>query len=202
MLRPGGVLLASVPNYSGITQRLIGKKDRYVGIDVSPETNADFVVQPGETWPFEASVFDAVLATQVLEHVNDLDNVVSEIDRILRPGGIALLTLPFIYSEHGAPADFRRFTVDGAALIFPGDWTLDSETRLGGVGSAAGQLVLNWIDETMNLTGPGRVLKGLFLPVWILLSAVVNALGATADRIDRTSGAYVNLAVVFRKPSA
>jgi 2-polyprenyl-3-methyl-5-hydroxy-6-metoxy-1,4-benzoquinol methylase len=33
MLRPGGVFLASVPNYSGITQRLIGKKDRYVGSD-------------------------------------------------------------------------------------------------------------------------------------------------------------------------
>jgi 2-polyprenyl-3-methyl-5-hydroxy-6-metoxy-1,4-benzoquinol methylase len=33
LLRPNGVLLASVPNFSGITQRLIGKKDRYVGID-------------------------------------------------------------------------------------------------------------------------------------------------------------------------
>jgi 2-polyprenyl-3-methyl-5-hydroxy-6-metoxy-1,4-benzoquinol methylase len=32
-LRSGGVLLASVPNFSGITQRLIGTKDRYVGID-------------------------------------------------------------------------------------------------------------------------------------------------------------------------
>jgi SAM-dependent methyltransferase len=32
-LRPGGLLLASVPNFSGITQRLIGTKDRYVGID-------------------------------------------------------------------------------------------------------------------------------------------------------------------------
>ena len=33
LLQPGGVLLASVPNYSGITQRLIGRKNRYVGID-------------------------------------------------------------------------------------------------------------------------------------------------------------------------
>ncbi len=33
LLRPGGVLLGSVPNFSGITQRLIGTKDRYVGID-------------------------------------------------------------------------------------------------------------------------------------------------------------------------
>jgi 2-polyprenyl-3-methyl-5-hydroxy-6-metoxy-1,4-benzoquinol methylase len=32
-LRRGGMLLASVPNFSGITQRLIGAKDRYVGID-------------------------------------------------------------------------------------------------------------------------------------------------------------------------
>lgn len=33
LLRPGGILLASVPNYSGITQRLIGRRDRYVVID-------------------------------------------------------------------------------------------------------------------------------------------------------------------------
>ncbi len=33
LLQPGGVILASVPNFSGISQRLIGKKDRYVGID-------------------------------------------------------------------------------------------------------------------------------------------------------------------------
>lgn len=32
-LRPGGTFFASVPNFSGITQRLIGHKDRYVGID-------------------------------------------------------------------------------------------------------------------------------------------------------------------------
>lgn len=33
LLRPGGVLLASVPNYMGITQRLIGARDRYVCLD-------------------------------------------------------------------------------------------------------------------------------------------------------------------------
>ena len=32
-LRPGGILLASVPNFTGITQRLIGGRNRYVGID-------------------------------------------------------------------------------------------------------------------------------------------------------------------------
>jgi SAM-dependent methyltransferase len=31
LLRPGGLLLVSVPNFSGITQKLIGKWDRYVG---------------------------------------------------------------------------------------------------------------------------------------------------------------------------
>ncbi len=32
-LRPGGMLLASVPNFGGITNHLIGTKDRYVGVD-------------------------------------------------------------------------------------------------------------------------------------------------------------------------
>jgi SAM-dependent methyltransferase len=32
-LRTGGILLVSVPNFTGITQRLIGAKNRYVGID-------------------------------------------------------------------------------------------------------------------------------------------------------------------------
>jgi 2-polyprenyl-3-methyl-5-hydroxy-6-metoxy-1,4-benzoquinol methylase len=33
LLKPGGLLFVSVPNYSGISQKIIGKWDRYVGTD-------------------------------------------------------------------------------------------------------------------------------------------------------------------------
>ena len=44
----------------------------------------------GEALPYEDEAFDAVVCVDVLEHVRDLTKVVSEIARVLRPGGIFL----------------------------------------------------------------------------------------------------------------
>lgn len=46
----------------------------------------------GEALPFPDARFDAVTAWDVLEHVQDPQRVLSEIARVLRPGGRALLT--------------------------------------------------------------------------------------------------------------
>lgn len=44
----------------------------------------------GESLPFEPGVFDYVVCCDVLEHVDDMDRVVGEIARVLRPGGMFL----------------------------------------------------------------------------------------------------------------
>jgi 2-polyprenyl-6-hydroxyphenyl methylase/3-demethylubiquinone-9 3-methyltransferase len=44
----------------------------------------------GETLPYDAACFDAVVCVDVLEHVTDLQKVVTEIARVLRPGGLFL----------------------------------------------------------------------------------------------------------------
>ncbi len=45
--------------------------------------------------PFEAESFDAVLCNHVLEHVNDDLRAMGEIARVLKPGGYAILLVPF-----------------------------------------------------------------------------------------------------------
>jgi SAM-dependent methyltransferase len=47
-----------------------------------------------ETIPFGADVFDLVISNQVLEHVQNLDHVLSEISRVLKPGGSVLSLFP------------------------------------------------------------------------------------------------------------
>lgn len=44
--------------------------------------------------PFESAEFDMVINNQVMEHVDDLDAVIQEIGRVLKPGGIVLSLFP------------------------------------------------------------------------------------------------------------
>jgi SAM-dependent methyltransferase len=51
--------------------------------------------------PFPAAGFDLVLATDVIEHVNNDRQAIREIARVLRPGGHALITVPAFPSLWG-----------------------------------------------------------------------------------------------------
>ena len=64
---------------------------------------------------------DAVICKAVLEHIDDPFKAVSEIYRILKPGGKCLVSVPFLYPYHaeiGYYGDFYRFTEDGVKHLF------------------------------------------------------------------------------------
>lgn len=58
----------------------------------------------------EDNSFDTVLLSDVLEHLVYPDNLIREIHRILRPHGVVLIGVPFMYWIHEPPHDFHRFT--------------------------------------------------------------------------------------------
>ena len=62
---------------------------------------------------YEHDVFDAVLCTQVLEHVKEPADVIREIYRVLKPGGVLYLSAPQGWGVHQAPHDYFRFTCFG-----------------------------------------------------------------------------------------
>lgn len=55
--------------------------------------------------PFADNTFDIVICSHVLEHVPDDAGAFREISRILRPGGRALLLVPFALDGHGTDED-------------------------------------------------------------------------------------------------
>ncbi|RLF06710.1 MAG: hypothetical protein DRJ64_04175 [Thermoprotei archaeon] len=63
-----------------------------------------------------------------------------------------------------------------------------------------GILMLNWIEMVSNRRKATRLLKGLFLPLWILVSLLVNMLALLIDWLDRTKSFYNNILVVLKKP--
>ncbi|MCZ2078909.1 MAG: methyltransferase domain-containing protein [Bryobacterales bacterium] len=84
----------------------------YINIDLLAIPGVD-VVADAEQLPFPADAFQRVECDAVLEHVCNPERVLSEIRRVLAPGGYVHLVTPFCHPFHECPKDFRRFTIDG-----------------------------------------------------------------------------------------
>jgi len=82
-----------------------------------------------QTLPFAEGVFDAIILLDVLEHISDTGALVSEMARVLRPGGTVLVMVParpelwsYWDQMHGHQ---RRYTKKMLAGVFDASWALE-----------------------------------------------------------------------------
>lgn len=66
----------------------------YIKADLHP-TSKDIKKIDLLAMPFSNNIFDIVIANHILEHVNDLQQALSEIHRVLKPNGWAILQTPY-----------------------------------------------------------------------------------------------------------
>lgn len=90
----------------------------YIGLDIDSAIVYDAAVKPDVTWdgmamPFPDGCFDCAIATEVFEHAPDLDVLLRELLRVLRPGGLLFFTTPFFWPYHETPHDMQRWTSYG-----------------------------------------------------------------------------------------
>lgn len=91
------------------------KVEQYTGVDYvnegHPHDNEQIdIFYDGKTIPVENDSFDSVLSSEVFEHVFNLEEVLGELHRVLKKGGVILITCPFVWKEHEVPNDFARYT--------------------------------------------------------------------------------------------
>ena len=86
---------------------------QYVGADLPGNPDATVELNPDTTVPVTESSFDAVVSTQVLEHVGDPALYLSECYRVLKPGGRLLLSTHGVFIYHPDPVDYWRWTCAG-----------------------------------------------------------------------------------------
>lgn len=96
--------------------------EKYVGMDIEQSghihknENVD-VFYDGKKFPFESDSFDSIISNEVLEHVFNPNEHLSEIYRVLKPGGKFLITVPFLWDEHEQPYDYARYSSFGLSHL-------------------------------------------------------------------------------------
>jgi SAM-dependent methyltransferase len=90
----------------------------YFSTDISMEhPDLDLLCDVTRTLPFFAGSFQTIFCCSVLEHVHQPWDSLEDMHRILRVGGVMILSIPFMFYLHGQPQDYWRFTRYGGIYL-------------------------------------------------------------------------------------
>lgn len=96
---------------------LFGSGIEVVGADLPGNDVARLHLDGDGRVPADDGSFDAVLSTQVLEHVSDPAAYLLECARLLRSGGRLLISTHGAFYLHPDPVDYWRWTSDGLKRV-------------------------------------------------------------------------------------
>lgn len=154
---------------------------QYVGVDLNPIGVGAIRADLRDLSMFADSTFDTALITEVLEHLSEPSRTLSELHRVLKPGGTMIVTVPHLSRLHEMPHDYFRFTEQGLRHLLEVSGFIVLEARgLGGVFAFLGHQVAT---IAIGLTWHSRPLRWLCLR---LLHHVVTPGALLLDRVLAT----------------
>ena len=180
-------LVLDIGAADGWLRSFLSPSARYVAFDYPVTATGLYRTRPdvfgdAASLPFTDSSLDAVACYEVLEHVRKPDAVMAEISRVLIPGGVAELSMPFLYPVHDAPHDYQRWTRHGwersaesACLVIEKMQPLNHPL--------AAAAVLGCLALAAPLQGASRLMKFFLLPLAALAIPVINLLAWVGMRV-------------------
>jgi ubiquinone/menaquinone biosynthesis C-methylase UbiE len=134
-----------------------------------------------QSLPFTDESFDLILFSEVVEHLGDSRKALAEVGRVLKPGGITLITWPFNYMLHELPHDYVRYSEYGMAKLLA-EVGLEIETiARRGSAFALGFVICQFLLENVfEAVVRSPVIGQLFKPIrrallWLLVEVPYQA---------------------------
>jgi SAM-dependent methyltransferase len=167
---------------------------RYVTVDLNRHSKID-VQANAVALPFKNESFDTILCTEVLEHVPEPSQLISEVRRILKPDGILLLTTPQTWGLHLEPLDFYRYTKYGLRYL-----TEKNKLEVVQIDPTCGM----WATLSQRFTDTIIFNYAAGKPSWLIeilsiLTAPVLLSGYALDRIFGKRGDTLDYVLVAKK---
>jgi len=118
--KPYENLFTNATSYTGVDMEVTGHDHSNSKVDKYYD---------GKTIPFENNYFDNIFSSEVFEHVDNIDDIIKELNRVLKKDGKILITVPFVWNEHEIPYDFRRFSKYGMEYLLKSNGFSIEETH-------------------------------------------------------------------------
>lgn len=178
--------------------------EEYIGVDFyneghSHEEEDIDVYYDGKNLPFENASFDSILCSEVFEHIFNLEEIIKELHRVLRPDGTMLITCPFVWNEHEVPYDFARYTRFALkAILERNGFELVHHQKAGNFITTICQMwVLYWHTILYTRCKKYLPLRIVYKAVFVLLP---NVAGTVLNKLlPENSSLYLNNVVVAKK---
>ena len=152
--------------------------ESYVGLDLE-FNHFDRGVKPDLVWdgctiPLPDESVDVAFATEVLEHCPEPLQVIREVHRVLKTGGVFLFTTPFLWPLHEVPYDYHRFTPFHLQMLMEEvGLGVDEMSPLGGWDASLAQMMGLWLIRRPGLNPVLRkLLRWIFVPIIALLHKI------------------------------
>mgnify|MGYP006278489547 CR=1 FL=1 len=91
---------------------LIGGQHTIITGNIEASYGADVIFDAEKKWPFKNDSFEGVLFINILEHLYHYSEALDEACRVLKPGGLVVGVVPFMFNVHACPHDHFRYTRD------------------------------------------------------------------------------------------
>lgn len=151
----------------------------------------------GQSIPVEDCSYDGILSTQTLEHVPNPNIIVAEWARILKEGGMLLITMPFMWPEHEIPFDFQRYSSAGLRLLLEkSGFEIIEQRRLLCDCRAPAQLFLAWIFDSIIVKCRPKALR--FILVLLLCTPISILASVLAAIFPKNPNTYLDNMILSR----
>jgi SAM-dependent methyltransferase len=147
---------------------------KYWGIDIEGASsfgynNPDVISFDGKNIPFKNEKFDAVICTEVLEHVEEYQYLINEIYRTTKKNADIIVTIPWSARYHYIPYDYFRYTPSSLKTMFSKFSKVEIRPRGTDISVIGSKIIVVFFRGFF----PEQPWKFLFLPIFICFIPVL-----------------------------